>query len=218
MTCIKICGIKDKAHAMAAVEAGADLVGMVFAPSKRQVTPTEARQLASDVKKESDIVKVVGVFVNTIASKVNEIADFCALDWVQLSGDESWEYCHEITKPIIKATRISQQHFENLAVELAAGAEILSAQRFIPLLDSQVEGKYGGTGMTFDWELARQVARRFPVIIAGGLNPHNVAQLIELVAPWGVDVSSGVEVGGVKDVATIRAFIAAVRRTDGNKR
>ena len=214
MTRVKICGIRDKTHALAAVEAGADFIGLVFAPSKRQVNPAKASEIASAVKKSSDATKVVGVFVNAPSPQVNELADFCALDWVQLSGDESWEYCREVVKPVIKAIRIDQQSPEELHAELSAGSKLLPAQRFIPLLDSRVEGKYGGTGESFDWKLVQQVAKRFPVIIAGGLNPKNVARLIERVAPWGVDVSSGVETGGVKDPAKIKAFIEAVRKTD----
>jgi len=214
MTRVKICGIRDKTHALAAVEAGADFIGLVFAPSKRQVTPTKACEIASAVKKSSDATKVVGVFVNAPASQVNEIADFCALDCVQLSGDESWEYCREVVEPVIKAIRIGQQSPAELYAELSAGGQLLPQQRFIALLDSQVEGKYGGTGESFNWNLAQQVAKRFPVIIAGGLDPKNVAMLIERVRPWGVDVSSGVETGGVKDIAKIKAFIEAVRKAD----
>ena len=213
MTRVKICGIRDKNHALAAVEAGADFIGLVFAPSPRQVTPTQACEIVSAVKKSSDATKVIGVFVNAPASQVNEIADFCALDCVQLSGDESWEYCREIVEPIIKAIRIGQQSPEELCAELSAGGELLPAQRFITLLDSQVEGKYGGTGESFNWNLAQQVAERFPVIIAGGLDPKNVARLIETVRPWGVDVSSGVESNGLKDALKIRAFVKAVRST-----
>jgi len=191
---------------------------LVFTPSKRQVTPIKAREIASAIKKSSDPAyvrtKVVGVFVNAPASQVNEIADFCALDWVQLSGNESWEYCREVVEPIIKAIRIGQQSPEEIYAELSAGDELLPSRRFVALLDSQVEGKYGGTGESFDWNLAQKVAERFPVIIAGGLDPNNVAKLIETVRPWGVDVSSGVETGGVKDPAKIRAFIKEVRQAD----
>jgi len=213
-TRVKICGIRDKNHALAAVEAGADFIGLVFAPSPRQVSPARACEIASAVKKSSDATKVVGVFVNAPASQVNEIADFCALDWVQLSGDESWEYCREVAKPVIKAIRVGRQSPEELYAELSAGSKLLPAQRFIALLDSRVEGKYGGTGESFDWKLVQQVAKRFPVIIAGGLDPKNVARLIKTVRPWGVDVSSGVETGEVKDIVKIRTFIEEVRKVD----
>ena len=219
MTRVKICGIKEKADALAVIEAGGDLIGLVFAPSQRQVTPVQAGQIVNAVKSHSHAIEVVGVFVNMPTPEVNMIASSCHLDWVQLSGDEPWEYCHQIAKPLIKAVRIRQgQRPEQIGANLATGERILSSQRHLYLLDSQVKGKYGGTGITFDWSSARQVAEQFPVIIAGGLNPDNVAQVIEMVAPWGVDVSSGVEVGGVKDIVKIRAFIEAVRRVDDSKR
>jgi len=218
MTQVKICGIRDKAHALAAIEAGSNFIGLVFAPSQRQVTPIQAGEIVSAVKKCSEATAVVGVFVNMPAAEVNRTASSCNLDWVQLSGDESLEYCRQITKPLIKAIRIKPgQHPEEIYGNLAAEIRVLSSQRCVYLLDSQVKGKYGGTGMTFDWSLARQAAEQFSVIIAGGLIPENVAQAVETVAPWGVDVSSGVETGGVKDIAKIRAFIEAVRRADDNK-
>lgn len=217
MTRVKICGITEESHALAAVGAGADFIGLVFAPSSRRITPAKAYEIASAVKKNSNTTKVVGIFVNAPQSMVNKVADFCGLDWIQLSGDESWEYCRDVIKPIIKAIPVEQQSPEEIYAKLSAGSKLLSTQRFITLLDSQANGKYGGTGLTFDWEIAQQVARRFPVIIAGGLNSENVAQAIELVAPWGVDVSSGVEVDGIKSPAKIRAFIEAVRRADENK-
>lgn len=217
MTRIKICGIRDETHALAAVQAGADFIGLVFAASQRQVSPARAREIASAAKKSSDITKVVGVFVNAPSSEVNDLADFCPLDWVQLSGDESWEYCREIVRPVIKAIRIDRQSPEELHAELSSGDRLLPAQGFITLLDSRVEGKYGGTGESFDWDLVQKVAKGFPVIVAGGLDPKNVARLIERVAPWGVDVSSGVETGGFKDTSKIEAFIGAVRKADEKK-
>jgi len=219
MTRVKICGIRQKAHASAVIEAGADFIGLVFAPSQRQVTLAQAQDIVGAVKKYSEATAVVGVFVNMPAYEVNRIANSCNLDWVQLSGDEPWEYCHQITRPLIKAVRIKGgQHPEEICADLAAGARVLASQRYIYLLDSQVKGKYGGTGMTFDWSLARQAAEHFPVIIAGGLTPENVAQAIKMVAPWGVDVSSGVEVDGVKDIVKIRTFIETVRRADDSQR
>lgn len=217
MTRIKICGIREEAHALAATEAGAELIGFVFAPARRRVSPAKAREIADTVKKGSK-VKSVGVFVDAPASEVNRIADFCGLDLVQLSGNETWSYCRQIARPIIKAVRIGQQLREDINAELTAGLKILSPRRFITLLDSQAEGQYGGTGIAFNWSLAQQVAREFPVIIAGGLDPKNVAQAIETATPWGVDVSSGVETDGAKDIAKIKAFIEAVRRADDNKR
>ena len=219
MTRVKICGIRQQAHASAVIEAGADFIGLVFAPSQRQVTLPQAQDIVSAVKKCSEATAVVGVFVNMPAYEVNRIAHSCNLDWVQLSGDEPWDYCHQITRPLIKAVRIKEeQHPEEICADLASGARVLASQRYIYLLDSQVKGKYGGTGMTFDWSLARQAAQHFPVIIAGGLTPENVAQVIKIVAPWGVDVSSGVEVGGVKDIVKIRTFIKTVRRADDSQR
>jgi phosphoribosylanthranilate isomerase len=218
MTKVKICGIRDKAHALAAIEAGSNFIGLVFAPSQRQVTPAQAGEIVNAVKKRSKATAVVGVFVNMPADEINRTACSCNLDWVQLSGDESWEYCLQITKPLIKAIRIKPgQRSEGISEDLARGVGIISSQRCVCLLDSQVKDKYGGTGMTFDWRLAQQAAEQFPVIIAGGLTSENVTQAIEIVAPWGVDVSSGVETEGVKDIAKIRAFINAVRRADDNK-
>jgi phosphoribosylanthranilate isomerase len=218
MTRIKICGIREEVHALAAVEAGADFIGFIFVPTRRQVSPAKAHEIINIVKKSSRAIKPVGVFVDTPASEVNKIADFCGLDWVQLSGNESWEYCRQITRPIIKAIRIGQQLGEEINAELTTGLKTLSPQKFITLFDSQVEGKYGGTGTTFNWKLAQQVTKEFPVIIAGGLNSENVAQAIEIAAPWGVDISSGVETDGTKDIAKIKTFIEAVRRTDDDKR
>ena len=218
MTKVKICGIKEKAHALAAIEAGGDFIGLVFAPSQRQVTPAQAGEIVGAVKSHSHAIEVVGVFVNMPAPEVNMIATSCHLDWVQLSGDEPWEYCRQVTKPLIKAVRVRQgQQPEQICTTLATGEQVLSSQRHLYLLDSQVKGRYGGTGISFDWSLARPVAEQFPVIIAGGLNPDNVARVIETVAPWGVDVSSGVEAGGAKDTGKIRAFIEAVRRADDSQ-
>jgi len=219
MTRVKICGIKEEVHALAAAGAGADFIGLVFAPSPRQITPVQAEKIAATVKQSGHATEVVGVFVNTPASEVNKIADSCQLDWVQLSGDESWEHCREITRPLIKAFRVSRrQSPQEICDILAGGTRILTNQNHVYLLDSRVKGKYGGTGMTFNWNLARQVAEQFPVIIAGGLTPENVGKSIKIVAPWGVDISSGVEVDGVKHVARIRALIESVRRADGKQR
>jgi phosphoribosylanthranilate isomerase len=214
VTRVKICGIRDKANALAAVEAGADFIGLVFAPSKRRISPAQAREIADAVKKSSTVTKLVGVFVNAPVFQVNEIADFCALDVIQLSGNESWEDCRKIVNPVVKAVRVDRQSSQDICAELSAASRLLAGRRFVTLLDSRVEGTYGGTGKTFDWDLAQEVAKKFSVIVAGGLDPKNVASLIKRVAPWGVDVSSGVETGGVKDIAKMKAFIEAVRKAN----
>ncbi len=213
MTRIKICGIREETHALAAAEAGADFIGLVFAPSPRRVTLDQAERIASVVKKGHD-VQVAGVFVDIPDYVVNRIVEFCHLDWVQLSGNESWEYCARITRPIIKAVQLGGS--PDIGADLGGGARVLK-QIHVFLLDSRVNGKFGGTGTTFDWSLARPVAEKFPVVMAGGLTPENVAGAIDIVAPWGVDVSSGVETGGVKDMAKIKAFIEAVRRVDDKR-
>ena len=218
MTRVKICGITEKSQALAAIEAGSDFIGLVFAPSRRQVSLVQAQEIVGIIKECSNVTEVVGVFVNIPAPLVNSTAAACNLDRVQLSGDESWAYCCEINRPLIKAVRVGWgQDLEEICDTLAIGDEVLSDRGHIFLLDSLVEGSYGGTGITSDWDMFREVARRFPVIIAGGLTPETVARAIEMVLPWGVDVSSGVESNGIKDKTRIKAFVDAVRGTDGRK-
>jgi phosphoribosylanthranilate isomerase len=215
MTRIKICGITEEKQALAAAEAGADFIGLVFAPSPRRVNLKKAQQIVAAVRQSGCPVEVVGIFVNSQATTVNLIARNCYLDRVQLSGDESWEYCREIARPLIKAVRLKRgQSAAEVCNHLHEGAKAMSGQKHTFLLDSQVRGKYGGTGKVADWNLAKQVAGEFPVLLAGGLTPENVSEAIKRVSPWGVDVSSGVEVAGRKHIPRIRAFIKAVRRCD----
>jgi len=213
MTRVKICGITGVDFARAAIEAGADLVGVVFAPSPRRVTREKAREIAREIKNHS--LPSVGVFVNMPAAEVNAVAAFCGLERVQLSGDEGWEYCQQIERPLIKAVHITPDwDEERLLAHLEEGQKRLGSRSPLYLLDTFVEQKYGGTGKVFAWEIARKAAAEYPVIIAGGLNPENVGEVVTDLRPWGVDVSSGVETGGVKDIAKIRAFIQNVRSAD----
>jgi phosphoribosylanthranilate isomerase len=213
VTKVKICGITGVSYARAAIEAGADLIGVVLAPSPRRVTREKAEEIVKAVKKHN--LPAVGVFVNMPASTVNKMASDCGLDWVQLSGDESWEYCRQIEKPLIKAVHIMPGWDEKkLLAHLAEGERVLGSRAPIYLLDTFVEQKYGGTGKVFAWEIARRAVARYPVIIAGGLHPENVGEVVSSLKPWGVDVSSGVESRGVKDAAKIKAFIQAARSAD----
>jgi phosphoribosylanthranilate isomerase len=207
---VKICGITDATYAREAMEAGADFIGVVFAPSPRQVSQEKAREIVAAVKNHG--VPAVGVFVNMPYTNVNKVASLCELDWVQLSGDEDWEYCKYIEKPIIKGIRIPRDWGrEELLAHLENGHRLLGARSLVFLVDTFVKHRYGGTGQTFDWEIARPAAARFPLLIAGGLHPGNVGQVICSLKPWGVDVSSGVETGGVKSPEKIKAFVQAAR-------
>jgi len=211
MTRVKICGITDVAHVEAIAAAGADLISVVFAPSPRQLTLEKAEEIASAARKQG--LLAVGVFVNTPAGEVNTIASACGLDWVQLSGDEDLECCRQMEKPFIKAIHIAPDwDKEQLLAHLESHQRKLRHHSPIYLLDTQVEDKYGGTGRVFSWDIARRAAERYPVMIAGGLDPENVGKVVAELKPWGVDVSSGVESGGIKDTKKIEAFIAAVRR------
>jgi phosphoribosylanthranilate isomerase len=197
MVRVKICGITSLEDALQAVQAGADALGFVFYErSPRNLDPLRAANIISNLP---PFVQTVGLFVNADAGFVNDTADRCRLDLVQLHGDEAPEYCERIRRRVIKAFRVRD-------------ASSLAPVRDYPvagiLLDAYSPGAFGGTGLSFNWELAG-IAREFgPVILAGGLAPDNVREAVERVAPYAVDVSSGVEMSpGKKDPEKVREFI-----------
>jgi phosphoribosylanthranilate isomerase len=209
MTVIKICGLRTIEHALAAVEAGADLLGFILAPARRQVTPSQVAAIAAAVRAAPGgrQVGLVGVFVDEAPAQMAAIAKECGLDALQLSGGEDARLLDELParRTIIKAIRMSGDAAEQ-------GWLRATAPRL--LVDAHVPGAYGGAGVLADWDRAAVLARQRPIVLAGGLTPDNVAAAIGRVWPWGVDVSSGVESDGVKDSAKIRAFVAAARAAD----
>jgi phosphoribosylanthranilate isomerase len=207
---IKICGLTNLDDALAAVEAGADLLGFNFYPaSPRYVNPQICSQITGRLAGSGLRVATVGVFVNSTRAEIEAIAGDCALDLLQLHGDESPDLLTELGPRAFKAIRPAT----------VADAEALLAryrQCSDPpalLIDAARPGAYGGTGATGDWRLAAAIAETKPVLLAGGLRPHNVAEAIAQVQPWGVDVASGVEEApGRKDRRLMVAFIAAARK------
>lgn len=209
MTTIKICGLRTEEHALAALEAGADFLGFIFAPSRRQVQPEAVAAIVAAVRAApgGERIRCVGVFVNESAEQMVRFARIAGLDALQLSGDEPVAILDTLQHlapdlEIIKALRLTGADDELSWLEAPVSVPFL--------LDAHVPGSYGGAGVVGDWQQAAQLARRRQVLLAGGLHPGNVAQAIAEVQPWGVDVSSGVETEGIKDSAKIRSFIATV--------
>ncbi len=241
MTRVKICSVRDAETARAAAMAGADFIGMIFASSRRQVSPGECYEIIEavrGVRRNTEVARIegpgrgeacgaswfrawneaiddaiarwrpliVGVFADQEAADANEIAEAAGLDLVQLSGGEDEEFVRRIRPPVLQAIHV---HPETAAGDVLAAAVPGAAAGI--LLDTGSRKARGGTGTTFDWDVAAQVAQRLPLMLAGGLSPENAAEAVAAVDPWAVDVSSGVETDGVKDIEKVRAFIRAAK-------
>ncbi len=204
-TRVKICGITRVEDALAAAEAGADAIGLVFyARSPRAVGIEQARAIVAALP---PFVSVVGLFVDARPEAVRAVLDALPLDLLQFHGDECGADCGMYGRPYIKAISMRP----GLDVAGYAGA-YPDATGF--LLDTHQEGVPGGTGRHFDWAQVPHDLQR-PLILAGGLAPDNVAEAIRRVRPYGVDVSSGVELSkGIKDAEKISAFLSEVQRVD----
>ena len=212
----KICGLTRAEDALAAVDAGADALGLVFyPPSPRAVTIEQAADVVADVPA---FVSVTALFVNPTVEQVQSVLDAVRIDLLQFHGDEEEAFCAQFNRPYIKAIRVRQ-----------ASDVVASCVRFpgalAVLLDSYKPGVPGGTGETFDWSLVPQSDDLKPIILAGGLNPNNVAFAIDQVKPFAVDISGGVEATldgveqkGIKDPGKINAFLDEVYRVDANTR
>ena len=206
---IKHCGITGLDDAHRAVEAGAWALGMIFWPgSERRCAPDVAAGIGRELRRR---VELAGVFVNQPLDDIAALADTVGLTLVQLHGDEGTAFCAEVRRRtgarVIKAARIR------------SGQELQALQAYrnadFHLVDAHVEGQYGGTGQTVDWELLTRRYSDVPLILSGGLTSENVAEAIERVQPWGVDVASGTEAApGVKDPVRLEGFAEAVRSTE----
>jgi phosphoribosylanthranilate isomerase len=218
MTKIKICGIKTLTDALAAIDAGADYLGFNFYPkSVRFIEKPVCTEITSVLKKEYSHIKLVGVFVNSSIDEVKDILQTCSLDLAQLHGDETPEMLALFNGKAFKAIRLSSKSVEtsvypflkSVAIRESA-TESVDSPAF--LVDAAVKGVYGGSGVTADWSAAKELAKKYPLLLAGGLTPENVADAVRQVKPWGVDVASGVESApGEKDAAKMVEFVKAVR-------
>ena len=198
---VKICGIKTIADALAAMEVGADLLGFNFYPkSPRYIDVGTCRDIMAVMRKYGHIT-YVGVFVNATAAEIRAAMETCGLALAQLHGDEPSEMVQSFDGKAFKAFRGIPESIHGFAREEAPAF----------LVDASVKGTYGGTGVTADWRGAAELARHYPILLAGGLTPENVAEAVRRVQPWGVDVASGVEsVPGSKDPARMKAFVKAI--------
>ena len=201
---VKICGITNLEDAATAVELGASALGFIFAPSPRQITPHAAREI---IRALPPFVKTVGVFVNEAPASIRKVINDCGLDLVQLHGDESAALCDELMPYTIKALRVKNESSLQTAQTYNGNVRAL-------LLDNYSKEKAGGTGKTFDWELAIKIKKQgTPIIMSGGLAPANIVAAIHTVRPYAVDVNSGVEERpGKKNPTLIRDLMENVRQ------
>ena len=199
MTKIKICGLTRTEDIEMVNEFLPDYIGFVFAKSRRQVSAEQAKELKNKLR---PAIKAVGVFVNEKPENIAEIANQGIIDLIQIHGDEDAAYCAQLRKltqaPIIKVVRVERE-------DDLAGIEEFDCDYY--LFDTLSSKEYGGTGKAFDHSLLHNKEIKKPFFVAGGLNQDNVAAVIEVIKPFGVDTSGGVETDGIKDVNKIKEFI-----------
>ncbi len=205
MRIVKICGITSLTDALNAIDAGADFLGFNFYPgSRRYISLHQCYQITNELARRDRQIGLVGVFVNQSPEYIQKALDYCGLNLAQLHGDEKKASLNLLKGRAYKAIRPRNQE------ELTQLLSQFDSPQCTPqlLIDTYQNSTYGGSGQTGDWELARIAAQQYPIFLAGGLHPENVANAIRLTQPWGVDVASGVESQpGIKDFQKMKAFI-----------
>ncbi len=222
MTKIKICGIKTLPNALAAIEAGADLLGFNFYPkSPRYIAPESCAEITAILREKHPAITLVGVFVNSRAHEVRAALQTARLHLAQLHGDEPPEMLAELQPHAFKALRLKSDVGTDWKTDnrISGFIRYFVSQSAPPptpalLVDAAAPGLYGGSGQIANWSAASELSKQFPLLLAGGLTLENVAEAIRKVQPWGVDVASGVESApGIKDREKMQAFVKAVRGT-----
>ena len=219
MTHIKICGFQTLEPMEAAIDAGADAIGLVFVPSARRCLSLDvAKELLTNLRERyaHAVPEIVGLFADQPVEDVQRHVKELELDSAQLCGAEDVAYAKQLgVDTVYKVIGIDPEipiSAQMTRVMVLQHRHTLAGHRIV--IDTKVAGEYGGTGKTFDWEIAAELARGLDFSLAGGLTPDNVGEAVRWVKPWGVDASSGVETDGVKDVDKVVAFVKAVQAAD----
>jgi len=214
---VKICGLREPEHAEAAAGAGADLLGFIFAPTRRQVTAEQARACIAAARKAAAPreVRTVGVFVEATPAEVNSIVESVGVDLVQLHGHPDRRVLGQLLAPAVVVIRLSPGSRYGEARRVVDRYSQGSSPPVAFLVDGYDPDSHGGTGKRADWELAAALADLCPLVLAGGLTSENVGEAVRAVRPRAVDVSSGVESNGVKDSAKIEAFVREAKAAFG---
>ena len=215
MPMIKICGIREAQDALVCADSGADFFGLVFVPNRRRCLKAEsAAHIVQELRGSfENPPEVVGLFADQSLDEVNLFVRNCGLNWAQLCGHESVEYCGNIQTNVFKVIHVPAESSSAEDSDKLSDRIIDYHQSgHMVTLDRQEGTLQGGTGLSFDWQVASKLSQTgYKFVLAGGLTPSNVGEAIKIVDPWGVDVSSGVETDGIKDPEKIRAFILQAR-------
>ena len=209
---VKICGVRDVKSALVCESSSADFIGLNFVPNvHRKVDISSAIEISNSI----NTIKKVGVFADQPIEHVVSIINQCDLDYAQLSGNENLEYCMQIGFPVIKSIKIDfNSNIRTIKETIFPQIDNLIHNKIIPLVESYVPGSYGGTGTEISIDLAKQIAENFDIILAGGLTPLNVKNMVDYIKPWGVDVASGVESEEKQTTNQIIEFISNAKNGD----